>query len=141
MDSRTGQINQNIERSGGSAEKLNVWEAVRGQIAEDTKWKLSIESKGVKKSDADTLLGRVARAINEDVFEERRGKTQDAVDFDAGTIITQYIEENGGKLEGEKLAEVQKALELLSLNGQYKFFKWQNSAQLESVIAAQGKLA
>jgi hypothetical protein len=141
VDSRTGQINQNIERACGSAEKLNVWEEIRGKIAEDTRWKLSIESKGVKKSDSDTLFGKVAHAINEDVFEERRGKTQDATDFDAGAIVTQYIEEHGGKFEGEQLAEVQKALELLSLNGQYKFFKLQNSSQLESVIAAQQKLA
>ena len=83
----------------------------------------------------------MASAIDGDVFKEKRGKTQDIVDFDAGAIVAERIKENGEKFEGEKLEEVQKALKLLSLNGCYKFFKWQNSAQLENTIGVQESVA
>lgn len=133
-----------INRSvGDQVGDMSIWENMRQQLASSVRQELfDFIGKLKGKSDADSLLGKISKSINQDVFEGPRQdmKIPEAIDHDPGVSLIELIRERGAKLTGTELEDVEDALKLVSLDAQHKFFSWQHVAQLEGVIAAQEEL-
>lgn len=134
-----------INRSlGGRAESISVWEGMRQQLSRSAMQELSASISKIKDEvDPNSVVAKFVERMNQDLFESPGGgrKPYDVADADwFGITFAGYIEEHGAELTGKELEDVEAALKLATLNAQHKFFSWQSSGQLESVIAAQEAL-
>ena len=134
-----------INRSlGGRAESMSVWEGMRQQLARSAMQELSASIGKIKgEVDPNSIVSKFVERMNQDLFESPGGgrKPYDVADADLfGITVAGYIQEHGAELTGKELEDVEAALKLATLNAQHKFFSWQSSSQLESVIAAQEEL-
>jgi hypothetical protein len=142
VSTNIGALRQQV---GGSrnAERVDVWEGIRRSISGNAYLEMSSNIATIRQeTEQNSFLSKIAESIHSDVFEgpSKSMKIPESIDRDPSGMLAGYIAERGAELSGNELGEVEDALYLLSLNAQYKFFQWQRSDQLQSVLDLQEQL-
>lgn len=136
-------FSQSVNKQGGSADSVDIWESIRERLAWSVEQKMSKMISELKsKTKSETLLARTIRAIDDDVFNGPKkfpGKIPEAIDFNPEYMVASYIKDKES-FSDDDLMELEAVSNLLQLNAQRKFFKWNRSGQLINVISLQEEL-
>lgn len=138
INSKKEGFGQAIARQDGDPQSFSVYDALKEQMANSVREQMRTVISEAKEAEGLPMTQKLAEQITNDVYG---GKHTDYVIY-----VSNYTEVIAGFLQSrENLTaneqkDVEAALRLASMYGQYKFLKWQTPQLLENVIKSQEQL-